>query len=88
MHNSATARKSRSDNAGFSAGSLVITSVISETMRSFELLATAALIFAQPLGLEVQRLVTTSGDMRDMRVSRIDRRQNGRVVAHFVATAG
>ncbi len=52
------------------------------------LLSTAALIFAQPLGLEVQRRVTTSGDMRDMRVSRIERRQNGRVVAHFVATAG
>ena len=52
------------------------------------LLATGALIFAQPLGLEVQRLITTSGEMRDMRVSHIDRRQNGRVVAHFVATVG
>ena len=52
------------------------------------LLATAALMFAQPFGLELQRHITTSGDMRDLQVTRIDRRQNGRITAHFVATAG
>jgi hypothetical protein len=52
------------------------------------LLATAALMFAQPLGLELQRHFTTSGEMRDMQITRIDHRQNGRVTAHFVATAG
>ncbi len=52
------------------------------------LLATAALMFAQPIGLEVQRRITTSGDMRGLRISSIARRQNGRLTAHFVATAG
>jgi len=52
------------------------------------LLATGALIFAQPIGLELQRQVTTSGDMRDMRIDRIERRDRGSVVAHFVATVG
>jgi hypothetical protein len=52
------------------------------------LLATAALMFAQPLGLELQRHITTSGEMRDLEVTRVDRRQNGRLTAHFVATAG
>ena len=52
------------------------------------LLATAALMFAQPLGLELQRRITTSGEMRDMQVTRIDQRKNGRLTAHFVATAG
>ena len=51
-------------------------------------MATMALIFAQPVGLEVQRHITTSGEMRDMRVARIDRRQRGSVVAHFVTTVG
>ncbi len=52
------------------------------------LLATAALMFAQPLGLELQRHITTSGEMRGMQVTRIDKRQSGRLTAHFVATAG
>ena len=51
-------------------------------------LATAALMFAQPLGLELQRHITTSGEMRGMQVTRIDKRQSGRLTAHFVATAG
>jgi len=51
-------------------------------------MATMALIFAQPVGMEVQRHITTSGDMRDMRVARIDRRERGGVVAHFVTTVG
>ena len=52
------------------------------------LMATGALIFAQPFGLQVQRHVTTSGEMRDMQISRVERRQRGRVPAHFVATTG
>ncbi len=52
------------------------------------LLATGALIFAQPLGLEFQRQVTTSGEMRNMQVDHIERRDRGSVVVHFVATAG
>jgi hypothetical protein len=52
------------------------------------LLATGALILAQPFGLEIQRQITTSGDMRDLQITRIDRRERGRVIAHFVATSG
>lgn len=52
------------------------------------LLATGALILAQPFGLEIQRQITTSGDVPDLQITRIDRRERGRVVAHFVATAG
>jgi hypothetical protein len=52
------------------------------------LLATGALILAQPFGLEIQRQITTSGDMRDMQITRIDRRERGRMVHHFVATTG
>ncbi len=51
-------------------------------------LATGALILAQPLGLEVQRRITTSGDMRDMQIARIDQRKRGNVTTHFVTTVG
>jgi hypothetical protein len=51
-------------------------------------LTTAALIVAQPLGLELQRRVTTSGEMRDLEIVRITRRVRGRIVTHFVATEG
>ena len=59
-----------------------------ERLPLVTLLATAALILAQPFGLELQRRVTTSGEMRDLRIVRIDRRDRGRVPAHFVTTAG
>lgn len=52
------------------------------------LLATGALILAQPFGLELQRHVTTSGEMRGLEIVRIERRDRGRVPAHFVTTAG
>ena len=52
------------------------------------LLATAALMFAQPVGLEVQRRLTTSGEMREMQITRVEKRANGRIPAHFVGTAG
>ncbi len=51
-------------------------------------LATFALILAQPFGLEIQRHITTSGEMRNMQIDRIDRRQRGSVLAHFVHTVG
>ncbi len=51
-------------------------------------LATGALILAQPIGLEIQRHITTSGEMRDLQIARIDRRQRGSVSAHFVTTVG
>jgi hypothetical protein len=51
-------------------------------------MATGALILAQPLGMEIQRHITTSGEMRDLRITRIDRRQRGNVLAHFVTTVG
>jgi hypothetical protein len=52
------------------------------------LLATGALILAQPFGLEVQRQLTTSGEMRDMRIASIERRERGKLVSHFVRTVG
>jgi len=50
------------------------------------LLATLALIFAQPLGLTLQREVTTSGDMRGLEITRITRQPGGRWTTHFVET--
>jgi hypothetical protein len=58
-----------------------------ERLPLVALLATGALILAQPFGLHIQRHVTTSGEMRDMQIVRVERRK-GRVPAHFVATAG
>jgi hypothetical protein len=51
-------------------------------------LATLALIFAQPVGLTLQRDVTTSGDMREMEVVSITRSMMGLVPVHFVTTHG
>lgn len=49
-------------------------------------LATFALIFAQPVGLTLQRDVTTSGDMRDMEIVSIEPRGFGNMQVHFVTT--
>lgn len=51
-------------------------------------MATGALILAQPFGMEIQRYVTTSGEMRDLQIARIDERQRGNVLTHFVTTVG
>ena len=59
-----------------------------ERLPLVTVMATAALILAQPFGMEIQRHITTSGDMRDLQIARIDRRERGKVVAHFVTTAG
>lgn len=49
-------------------------------------LATLALIFAQPVGLTLQRDVTTSGDMRELEIVGITRNLMGNVPVHFVTT--
>ena len=50
-------------------------------------MATMALILAQPFGMEIQRYITTSGEMRDLQIARISQGR-GRVTSHFVATVG
>jgi hypothetical protein len=52
------------------------------------MLCALALIFAQPLGLIIQRDLTTSGDMRAMAVVSVTRSQRGNVVTHTVTTKG
>jgi hypothetical protein len=59
-----------------------------ERMPFVILLSTIAIIAAQPVALAVQRDITTSGQMRSLRVTHIDRRENNAVVTHFVGTEG
>ena len=59
-----------------------------ERLPLVAMLATGALILAQPFGLEIQRYVTTSGEMRGLEITRIERRERGKLVQYFVATAG
>lgn len=51
-------------------------------------LATMALIFAQPMGLRVQREFTTSGDPGDLEILEIIPTKRGRTTAHRVLTRG
>ncbi len=51
-------------------------------------LITLALIFAQPLGLVIQRDITTSGEMRELEIIGITRKQQGTVMVHTVTTHG
>ncbi len=51
-------------------------------------LATIALIFSQPLGLELQRRVTTSGDPGSLEVISITHREQGRLTFHRIHTRG
>ncbi len=51
-------------------------------------LATLALIAAQPLGLVLQRDVTTSGVMGGLEITGLERRDHGGLPTHFVATHG
>ncbi len=51
-------------------------------------LATLALIFAQPLGLWLQRHVTTSGIPGGLEVTSITHRQQGQISIHRVQTRG
>lgn len=50
--------------------------------------ATVALILAQPLGLTLQRDVTTSGDMGALEIVGVERRLQGGILAHVVTTRG
>lgn len=51
-------------------------------------LATLALILAQPLGLVLQRDVTTSGDVRDMEIVAVERQDQLGLPVHVVTTRG
>jgi len=51
-------------------------------------LATLALIAAQPLGLQVQKFITTSGVPGDLEVVEIIPTKRGRVKAHRIVTRG
>ncbi len=51
-------------------------------------LVTFALIFAQPVGLVLQRDFTTSGDMRDLEIVGIARKQMGSLPIHIITTRG
>lgn len=49
------------------------------------LVAMAAILAGRPLGLRLQRKVTTLADVRTLRLGPISRHQMGRLVQHFVA---
>ena len=51
-------------------------------------LVTLAIIFSLPVGITVQREITTSGDMRDLQIVSVQRRLRGPTVEHFVKTIG
>jgi hypothetical protein len=51
-------------------------------------LITFALIFSAPIGLEIQREITTSGDMRGMEIVSIQQQVRGQIISHFIATTG
>jgi hypothetical protein len=59
-----------------------------ERLPLVAILATLGLILAQPLGLVMQRVVTTSGDIADLEVVEITPAQRGRMKAHRVRTRG
>lgn len=57
--------------------------------QRFPLLVVAimgALIFGQPLGLKLQKHITTLGDPADLHIISIDRKLYGKMVAHRVET--
>ena len=80
--------------AGFAAGLAAFFGFVgaSSTRDRFSRLplvavfCTLALILAQPLGLVIQRDVTTSGEMRDLQIVSIARSQRGGLVTHTVTT--
>ncbi len=51
------------------------------------LLSSLALMLAQPVGLALQKHLTTSAEVRDMRIVSLKRSDKG-AVTHFVTTAG
>jgi hypothetical protein len=60
-----------------------------ERMPMVVIFTTLALIVAQPLGLILQRDITTSGDMRGLEIAGVARRRpQGGLTVHFVTTRG
>ena len=51
-----------------------------ERLPLVAMLATGALILAQPFGLELQRHITTSGEMRGLEITRIERNERGKLI--------
>ncbi|MEZ4770330.1 MAG: DUF6391 domain-containing protein [Caldilineales bacterium] len=49
------------------------------------LAATGAVVASRPIGLRLQRQVTTRADVSDLQLGEITRRELGRLVQHFVA---
>jgi hypothetical protein len=47
--------------------------------------ATVAVVASRPVGLRLQKDVTTLADVADLRIESVTRRQLGRLVVHFVA---
>jgi hypothetical protein len=59
-----------------------------ERLPLVAVLATLAMIFAQPLGLRIQKNITTSGHPGDMEILRIIPSSRGRVSSYRVLTRG
>jgi len=59
-----------------------------ERLPLMALFATLGLIFAQPLGHRVQQQYTTSSDLGGLKVMKILRYQNKRMVYHRITTQG
>lgn len=59
-----------------------------ERLPLVTLFVTIALIFAQPLGLTLQRTLTTSGIMGGLKIASVMRAGVGPMAAHFVKTVG
>jgi hypothetical protein len=72
--------------AMFGAGRKLRTNI--ERLPAAIMLATLALVVAQPLGLLVQERFTTSGEPGSLQVVEVKRVQNSRLPVHRVATQG
>jgi len=59
-----------------------------ERLPMVAVFATIALIFAQPLGLKVQKELTTSGDPGDLEILEVRPSKRGRIQAHRILTKG
>lgn len=59
-----------------------------ERLPMVAVLATLALILAQPLGLRVQEHITTSGDPGDLDVIQVIQSDRGRMKTHRILTRG
>ena len=58
---------------------------LADRVAAAVLAATAAALASKPLGLRLQRHVTTLADVAGLHIESITRRQLGRMVIHFVA---